>query len=80
MTLLLAITVCGVVLTAFAMLAFGVVSLVEAMICYGNAKPDDTHLLADVVAVDGEIVAWLERREQKKPQRNPTNAPEHRTA
>lgn len=32
----------------------------EVIFCYGGAKPDDTHLLAEIVAIDGEIVALLE--------------------
>jgi len=32
----------------------------------GNAGPDDDHLLADIVAVDGDIVRWLERRERRR--------------
>lgn len=34
----------------------------DAVICYGNAKPDDTHLLADVIAIDADVIAWLERK------------------
>jgi hypothetical protein len=34
--------------------------------CYGNARPTDTHLLARVVAVDGQIVEWLRRRTQRR--------------
>jgi hypothetical protein len=33
--------------------------------CYGNASPDDTHLLANVVAVDDDIVGWLEHRQRR---------------
>lgn len=38
----------------------------DAVICYGNADPGDTHLFARVVAVDDGIVRWLERRERRK--------------
>jgi hypothetical protein len=41
----------------------------EVMICYGGAGPTDTHLLADVVAIDGEIVRLIERRERRKKDR-----------
>jgi hypothetical protein len=34
--------------------------------CYGNAGPNDYHLAADIVAIDGDIVRWLERREQRR--------------
>jgi hypothetical protein len=30
--------------------------------CYGNAQPGDLHCAADIVAIDGEIVEWLERQ------------------
>jgi hypothetical protein len=33
---------------------------------YGNASPGDDHLLADIVAIDGDIVRWLERRERRR--------------
>jgi hypothetical protein len=29
---------------------------VTSTFCYGNAGPDDVHLLADIVVVDGDIV------------------------
>jgi hypothetical protein len=32
----------------------------------GEAKPTDLHLLSKVVAVDEEIIEWLERREAKR--------------
>jgi hypothetical protein len=35
-------------------------------ICYGNAKPDDVHLAADIVAIDNDIIAWLKRPERRK--------------
>ena len=34
--------------------------------CGGNATPADVHLSADIVAVDGEIVEWLARRERRR--------------
>ena len=36
---------------------------VTSTFCYGGAGPNDDHLLADIVAVDGDIVRWLERRD-----------------
>jgi hypothetical protein len=39
---------------------------VTSTFCYGNAGPNDVHLLADIVAVDGDIVRWLERRERRR--------------
>jgi hypothetical protein len=39
----------------------------RSAICYGNAGPNDYHLAADIVAVDGDIVAWLEQRERRRP-------------
>jgi hypothetical protein len=32
----------------------------DGVLCGGGAWPTDTHLLADVRAVDGEIVEWLD--------------------
>jgi hypothetical protein len=35
----------------------------DGVICYGDAKPGDLHLLADVRATsDAELVAYVERR------------------
>jgi hypothetical protein len=34
--------------------------------CGGDAEPDDEHLLADIVAIDGEIVEVLAERERRK--------------
>jgi hypothetical protein len=31
-----------------------------------NAKPGDTHLALEIVAIDDEIIEWLERRERRK--------------
>ena len=48
----------------------------EIIVLYGDAKPGDTHLLAKVVAVDEEIIAWLRRREGRKAAcmgKSPTN-------
>ena len=39
---------------------------VEFVVCYGNAHPGDIHLLADVVAIDGEIIEVLPERERRK--------------
>jgi hypothetical protein len=39
---------------------------VTSTFCYGNASPGDNHLLADIVAVDADIVRWLERRERRR--------------
>jgi hypothetical protein len=30
--------------------------------CYGNAGPHDDHLAANIVAIDSDIVRWLERK------------------
>lgn len=35
-------------------------------ICYGDAGPGDTHLLATVRAVDGEIIDYLNLRERRR--------------
>jgi hypothetical protein len=39
---------------------------VTSTFCYGNAGPHDYHLAADIVAVDDQIIAWLERRSRSK--------------
>jgi hypothetical protein len=39
---------------------------IEIIFCGGNAKPSDTHLAVEIVAVDDGIVEWLERRERRK--------------
>jgi hypothetical protein len=38
----------------------------EIVICYGNAKPEDTHLASIVHCIDDEIFKWLKRRELRK--------------
>jgi hypothetical protein len=38
----------------------------EIIVCYGGAKPGDFYLLSNVVAVDEEIFAVLEKREKLK--------------
>ena len=38
----------------------------SAAICYGNAQPHDHHLAADIVAIDSDIVEWLEQRERRR--------------
>jgi hypothetical protein len=43
---------------------------VQNVKCYGNAKPSDLHLAADIVAVDGEVVAWLSRQRREQPQKH----------
>jgi hypothetical protein len=40
--------------------------MTEIIICGGNAKPEDTHLLSTVHCIDDEIIRWLERREKRK--------------
>jgi hypothetical protein len=35
-------------------------------LCGGTATPADVHLLADIVAVDAGIIAWLEQREKQR--------------
>jgi hypothetical protein len=40
--------------------------MADAVICYGGAQPGDTYLLADVVAIDSDILAWLEQRQRKQ--------------
>ena len=37
----------------------------SVIVCYGGAKPGDTHLASRIVAIDGEIIDWLARREQR---------------
>jgi hypothetical protein len=44
-------------------------SLAAFAICYGGAQLEDIHLLADIVAIDGEIVEWLEQRERRRKKR-----------
>ena len=38
----------------------------DTVICGGGAKPTDLHLASKVVAIDEEIIEWLERREKRK--------------
>jgi len=40
--------------------------------CYGGAKPTDTHLASKIHCIDGEIVKWLKRREQRRRGKQPT--------
>jgi hypothetical protein len=42
----------------------------DIVICYGGAKPTDTHLASKVVAIDEEIIEWLERRERRRKMRH----------
>ena len=37
--------------------------------CGGDAEPDDEHLLADIVAVDNDIIAVIAERERRKRER-----------
>jgi hypothetical protein len=43
----------------------------DAATCYGdgNARPDDIHLLAEVVAIDGEIIEVIAERERLRKKR-----------
>jgi hypothetical protein len=34
--------------------------------CYGNGRPDDLNLLADIVTVDGGVVRWLHQHRGAK--------------
>ena len=38
----------------------------DAIVCYGNAKPTDTHLASVIHCIDGEIIGWLERQERRR--------------
>jgi len=38
----------------------------DAIGCYGNAKPTDTHLASVIHCIDGEIIGWLERQERRR--------------
>ena len=38
----------------------------DIIICYGGAKPTDTHLASTVHCIDDEIIAWPDRREQRR--------------
>ena len=40
----------------------------DTIVCYGNAKPTDTHThTASVIhCIDGEIIGWLERQERRR--------------
>ena len=37
----------------------------DAVICYGGAQRDDGNF-ADIVAMDADIVRWLEQRERRR--------------
>jgi hypothetical protein len=45
------------------------IEFVAFTLAYGNAQPDDTHLAADVVAIDGEIIEVLAERERRRRKR-----------
>jgi hypothetical protein len=57
---------------------------IEVVKVYGNARPDDLHLAADIVAVDGGILDVLRARISTRPKRdlqNPCNSnPRPKTA
>jgi hypothetical protein len=38
----------------------------EIIVCYGNAKPGDIHLVSTIHCIDEEILDWLERHEEEK--------------
>jgi len=38
----------------------------DAIVCYTNAKPTDTHLASVIHCIDGEIIGWLERQERRR--------------
>jgi hypothetical protein len=38
----------------------------DFVLCGGGARPSDTHLWSVVHCIDGEVVAWLEKREQRR--------------
>jgi hypothetical protein len=38
----------------------------DVIICYGAATVYDKHLASKVHCVDGEIIEWLKRREQRR--------------
>ena len=42
---------------------------VTSTFCGGNAGPDDYHLLADIVAIDGSVVEVIAERAQRKRRR-----------
>ena len=37
------------------------------IVCYGYAKPTDTHVASTIHCIDDEIIEWLQRREQRSP-------------
>ena len=37
--------------------------------CYGDARPTDTHLLAEIHCMNEEIYAWLDQHERAVPVR-----------
>jgi hypothetical protein len=48
------------------------------VVCYGNAKPTDLHLLSTIRAMDNGIFKYLKRRENQQ-QRRKTNARSRQT-
>ena len=38
----------------------------DTIVCYGNAKPTDTHTASVIHCIDGEIIGWLERQERRR--------------
>jgi hypothetical protein len=41
-------------------------SLAAFALCYGGASPDDYHLAATLIAIDGDILEVLAERERRK--------------
>ena len=41
----------------------------DVIVCYGGAKPTDSHLASTVHCVDDEIIEWLRRRERRRHER-----------
>jgi hypothetical protein len=38
----------------------------DTIVCYGSAKPTDTHTASVIHCIDGEIIGWLERQERRR--------------
>jgi hypothetical protein len=45
------------------------IELVAFALAFGGASPNDYHLAADIVAIDGEIVEVLAERERQRKKR-----------
>ena len=50
---------------------------IEIVFCGGNASPDDTHLAADVVGIDDEILEVLAARERRRHRNREQNKCSH---